>query len=95
MRKMEEREKWVQGVVTALWDEMAAGKVPNMAGSTGRMDAGRMEQPTVEHVAEAVPVEVPRADVGNLEAQVTGLRKTLDDIEERVQSIRESLNKLD
>jgi hypothetical protein len=26
MHKTEDREKWIQGVVTALWDELAAGK---------------------------------------------------------------------
>jgi hypothetical protein len=26
MRKTEEKEKWVEGIVTALWDELASGK---------------------------------------------------------------------
>jgi len=26
MRKTQEKEKWVEGIVTALWDELAAGK---------------------------------------------------------------------
>ncbi|TFY73071.1 hypothetical protein EWM64_g10941, partial [Hericium alpestre] len=29
IRKMEEREKWVEGIVTTLWDELAAGKLPH------------------------------------------------------------------
>lgn len=28
MRKTEEKEKWVEGIVTALWEELAAGKKP-------------------------------------------------------------------
>ncbi|KAI0082130.1 GRAM-domain-containing protein [Panus rudis PR-1116 ss-1] len=33
MKKTEEREQWVQGVVTALWEELNHGK-PSVAGST-------------------------------------------------------------
>ncbi|THH18632.1 hypothetical protein EW146_g2399 [Bondarzewia mesenterica] len=28
IRKLEDREKWVQGIVTALWDELSAGRQP-------------------------------------------------------------------
>jgi hypothetical protein len=31
MRKTEEREQWVQGIVTALWEELAAGNKPGAA----------------------------------------------------------------
>jgi len=31
MRKTEEKEKWVQGIVTALWEELAAGNKPGSA----------------------------------------------------------------
>ncbi|KAJ3771404.1 hypothetical protein FB446DRAFT_789628 [Lentinula raphanica] len=30
----EDREKWIHGVVTALWDELAAGKMPSQHGRT-------------------------------------------------------------
>lgn len=47
-RKVEERERWVQSIVTALWDELASGKregpVPQVvipgAGGVGRGDDG-------------------------------------------------------
>ncbi|KAH9980489.1 GRAM domain-containing protein [Russula compacta] len=31
MRRTEERERWVQGIVTALWEELAAGRQPGAA----------------------------------------------------------------
>jgi len=33
MRKVEERERWVQGVVASLWEEMAAGRGPVYEGA--------------------------------------------------------------
>jgi hypothetical protein len=98
MRKTEEREKWVQGVVVALWDEMAAGKGPHMSSYPLRVE--QTAEPTHEPVIPVTPVpatavEMPSMDVGDWETQLAGLRKTLDEVEARVQTIREGLNKLD
>ncbi|KAI0253259.1 hypothetical protein BJV78DRAFT_1123257 [Lactifluus subvellereus] len=35
MRRTEEREKWVQGIVTALWEELAAGRQPGVLPTSG------------------------------------------------------------
>jgi hypothetical protein len=35
IRRTEEREKWVQGIVTALWEELAAGRQPGALPTTG------------------------------------------------------------
>jgi hypothetical protein len=71
MLKTEAKEKWIQSVVTALWDEMAAGKGPNGV------------------IGAAAPVYTDwREEVG-------AIRKTLDGVEERVRTIRGSLNALD
>jgi hypothetical protein len=82
MRKMEERERWVQGVVTALWDEMAAGKGPHVP------------VPTSPAKQEPAVVNVPTFDGVDWQVQLAGLHKTLDTVEERVRDIRESLDKI-
>lgn len=79
MRKMEEREKWVQGIVTALWDELAAGRQPGAA------------SPPPQQQQQPVAVKLPES----WKAEVGELLGALNAIEERVQLIRESLADLD
>ncbi|KAF5385387.1 hypothetical protein D9615_001078 [Tricholomella constricta] len=74
LRKEEEREKWVQGVVTALWDELGAAKAN----------------------------QVPQASYGALppvaaswREEVTQLLKTLDSVDDRIQTLRSSLNSVE
>jgi hypothetical protein len=73
MRRMEEREQWVQGVVKGLWEEMNAGKMGYPVGTLGPGNTGG----------------------GDLRDEIAGIQKTLDLVEARVQSIRETLALLD
>jgi hypothetical protein len=50
MRKVEEREKWVQGIVTALWEELAAGRQP---GALPPPVQQQQQQPEPEPVSAA------------------------------------------
>lgn len=72
IRRTEEREKWVQGVVTALWDELTETKVAG-----GGWPAIRSE-PT-----------------GDVKAELAELTLVLDRVEERVQTLKKSLQDLD
>jgi hypothetical protein len=79
MRRVEEREKWVQGIVTALWEELAAGRQPGAA------------SPPPQQQPVSAGVKLPeswREEVGELLG-------ALNAVEERVQLIRESLANLD
>lgn len=55
MRRTEEREKWVQGVVTALWEELAAGRQPGAlpaAGGSQAQQSVRLPESWRDEVAE-------------------------------------------
>jgi hypothetical protein len=80
MRKMEEREKWVQGIVTALWEELAAGRQP-----------GAALPPPQQPVPVPVGVKLPES----WKEEVAELLGALNAVEERVQLIRGSLAELD
>ena len=69
--RSEDREKWVQGVVTALWDEL----------NTNKAAAG--EWPGV------------RSDSGDIKGELVEINGVLDRIEERIQSLRKSIQELD
>ncbi|KAI0275175.1 hypothetical protein BC834DRAFT_840078 [Gloeopeniophorella convolvens] len=83
-RRTEEREKWVQGIVTALWDELAAGRAPPGQGAGMGVGAGAaLPQPPA-----------PRA-VESWREEVAELARVLDTVEERVRGIRQNLVELD
>jgi hypothetical protein len=71
MKRTEEREKWVQGVVNALWDELTATK------------------------AAAGGLPAIRSSSGDIKEEVAELNNVLDRVEERVQSLKRSLQELD
>ena len=75
MRRTEEREKWVQGVVTTLWDELTAQK----QGAGAWQSAGR-------------PLT---SGSGDIKTEIAELSNVLDQIEERVRTIRASMAELD
>ncbi|KAI0321252.1 hypothetical protein OF83DRAFT_1051510 [Amylostereum chailletii] len=63
MRKTEEREKWVQGIVTALWDELAAGRQPNSLASAPEIlgtptENIKREVTNIHKVLDAVEIRV-------------------------------------
>ncbi|KAL1731706.1 hypothetical protein EV714DRAFT_271504 [Schizophyllum commune] len=79
MKKMEERERWVQGVVGALWDEMASTRAGLGAPPVILPRAGKPRSPDE-------PVSV--------EDEVSALHRTLDEVESRVRAIRGQLDSL-
>lgn len=83
VRKMEDREKWIQGVVTALWEEMAAGKGGNVTPVPPK--SGISPQGEIELVPPE-PVD-PKAEIASLLA-------SLDAVETKMQSLRGSLKNL-
>jgi hypothetical protein len=104
-RKLEEREKWVHSIVTALWDELEAGKreVARVADSVvhpaGHSDMS-LPTPIVPSAVNAQEVVVPPApslasdgkiNLKTWQEDVANLHKTLDLVEQRVKAIRESL----
>ena len=84
LRRMEEREKWVQGIVTALWEELAAGRQPGAA-----MPPLQQQQPPPPPVISSV--QLPES----WKEEVKEILSALSAIEERVQLIRRSLADLD
>ncbi|KAF8641191.1 hypothetical protein AX17_000826 [Amanita inopinata Kibby_2008] len=82
IRRAEERDRWVQGVVTALREELAwkAQQQPPLP-SVG-----------LPHIGEGdAPPTVGSASWTN---EIMDLRKTLDVVEERVKALRESLDEM-
>ncbi len=86
MRKTEEREKWVQGIVTALWEELlqtrgptAVGGVVGGLGGIGGLGGG---------------VQAPLAR-GDWKEEIGAINVQLDLVEQRISHIRESLEPLD
>lgn len=89
IRKTEEREKWVQGIVTALWEELAAGRQPGAA-SLPPPSPPQQQQPQ-QPLSVPVNVQLPES----WREEVVEIMSTLDAVEERVQLIRRSLADLD
>ena len=79
MRKMEEREKWVQGIVTGLWEEMLTTR-----GAAGAGGAGG-----------AVPPLAPRSFGVDVREEVGAIVAQLDLIEQRISDIRQGLKPLE
>ncbi|KAI8981298.1 hypothetical protein BD414DRAFT_492242 [Trametes punicea] len=86
MRKIEEREQWVQNVVTALWEELLATRGNVMAGGApgtlGTGPVGPSSGPTARSFSGDW-----REELGQITAQ-------LDIIEQRVRDIRESVSQI-
>ncbi|KAG1747626.1 hypothetical protein EDB19DRAFT_1685835 [Suillus lakei] len=81
-RRTEEREKWVQDVVTGLWEEMAVGRARGSAGSSGVFGVGGGGSVLSGPVG------------GDWKSEVDAITTTLNAVEERVRLIRESLEAL-
>jgi len=76
MKKIEEREKWVHSIVSALWDERMA------------------RNPLIEPIVPSAPLNhLPSNSDPN--AEMGELSRMLDYVENRVRSIRHSLEDLD
>ncbi len=100
-RKVEEREKWVQSIVTALWEEMAAGKV----GPALLVQPSEVATPTETLVlspsmdAVVSPTQqqlsAPMQSVNDLKEDVKQLQKVIKTLEERVTAVKQSLVSLE
>lgn len=91
LKKLEEREQWVQGVVTGIWEEMAAGRIPTSAvPDTPAYPPHLFEPPSSQEDAGSTG-----AGSRDLKTEVGELTKALDAIEERMKSIRKSLVNVD
>ncbi|KDR85867.1 hypothetical protein GALMADRAFT_218933 [Galerina marginata CBS 339.88] len=107
-RRLEERERWVQSIVTALWDELAAGKGTGQMGQqlplvqNGDVVSSVLPLPSMQ-----VPLAVPSPSLlppdypaqapnpKGWQDEVEQLHQTLDMVEQRVKAIRESLSKFE
>ncbi|KAI0640226.1 hypothetical protein C8Q77DRAFT_1046039 [Trametes polyzona] len=83
MRKTEEREKWVQGVVTALWEELLTTRGNLMGGTIVPPGTGVGGGPAVR-----APPSDWREELGQIAGQ-------LDIIEQRVREIRDTMGHLE
>lgn len=85
LKKAEEREKWVQGVVSGLWDELAVSRVA-LAAAGG---------PTQAPVVPLPPLTTAAVGTENRKEEIGELNNALDAIEARVKTLRESIKDLD
>ncbi|PFH47353.1 hypothetical protein AMATHDRAFT_67905 [Amanita thiersii Skay4041] len=89
MRRAEEREKWVQGVVAVLRDELVVAKA-------GLQQA--QQQPGVGvgggQVGQVGVGEMPPVGSAAWKQEVGQLRSMLDGVEERARALKESLDQL-
>ncbi|CDO76479.1 hypothetical protein BN946_scf184615.g5 [Trametes cinnabarina] len=88
-RRIEEREKWVQGVVTALWEELLASR-GNGVGAGPGLGLGLGGAGAGFSAASSAPSIRPTSDdwreeLGHVSAQ-------LDVLEQRIRDIRENVN---
>ncbi|KAI0253258.1 hypothetical protein BJV78DRAFT_1360328 [Lactifluus subvellereus] len=87
MRRTEEREKWMQGIITALLEEPAAGRQP------GALPAAGSQAPQSVRLPESRRDEV--AELGHSLDAVEELGHSLYAVEERLRLIRQCLQELD
>ena len=86
---VDEREQWVQGIVTALWQELEAGRQPFPTPPT---------QPPSSSPDnfQSPPIVPPGMQLPNpWREEVAQIGRILDDVEERVRAVRKSLAELD
>ncbi|KAJ3484315.1 hypothetical protein NLI96_g5720 [Meripilus lineatus] len=94
LRRMEEREKWVQGVVTALWDELTTTR----GGAPSPNPYQVVQQPSVGGPVVSggslPPFVRPPGGAANWREEVTEINRALDMVEERVAGLKESMKDL-
>lgn len=92
-RQTEEREKWVHGIVTALRQELEAGRQPG-AGAAGGSQA--LPLAAASSSSNGSPIVPPAVQLPEYwHEEVAQLRRALDTVEERVRTVRQSLAGLD
>jgi hypothetical protein len=88
-RQVEEREKWVQGIVTALWQELEAGR--QIASSSQALPPSSSSDGFQSPPFVPPGMQLP----DHWRQEVAELGRALDVVEERVQAVRQSLAGLD
>ncbi|KAJ6530363.1 hypothetical protein DFH09DRAFT_1326878 [Mycena vulgaris] len=83
LAKVEDKEQWVAGVVTALFDELSSAKLAPIAVPS----AGAVVEPVLPPAGVPPSAESLKLDIG-------ALQMTLDTVDERVQLIRASLREI-
>lgn len=89
MKKIEEREKWVQSIVTGLWEEFAAGRGPMPQVQYGHGIDGL--EGNIYGTSPAGQVYVS----GDWRHEADDINRALDGIEQRVARMRTSLQEMD
>lgn len=97
IRQAEERDRWVQGVVSALREELVAKPVqqqqqPLMMGvphSSGAAPTG-----VVAGVGAAAGGSLPPIGSPSWRSEVANIRSTLDDLEDKIRHLRHSLDEV-
>ncbi|KAI0348329.1 GRAM-domain-containing protein [Trametopsis cervina] len=83
LKRTEEREKWVQSIVTSLWDELTTNKNAELG---------------VSDLKAPVTLRIPGLDEPkhpDLKQELAALHNVLNEVEQRVASLRKSLQELD
>ena len=85
-RQVEEREKWVQGIVSALWQELEAGRQPASSSSPPSSPSSSSDS------FKSPPIVPPGMQLPEYwREEVALLTRALDTVEERVRAVRQSL----
>jgi len=93
-RKVEEREKWVQSIVTALWEELSATKdgapvilQPHHAAQVAATSSTVLESVVLPTQQPVLPIR----SIENMREEIKQLRRTLQELEGRVSVVKGSL----
>ena len=92
-RQVEEREKWVEGIVTALWQELEAGRQHASESQALPLPSSSSSSSEGFRSPPIVPpgMQLPE----HWREEVAELGRVLDIVEERVRAVRQSLAGLD
>ncbi len=82
LRTTDDNEKWIHGVVTALWDELSAGKGP----------PGGIGVPPMHGGPTSFSGDHREFDSGKFGEEIVVMARTLDDMEIRLRTLKESLH---
>jgi len=95
MKKMEDREKWVQGVVTSVWDEMSKQHQSSISGNLAGIGHLGMNKEASKEAFLWVPSS-GGSPPGPLawKKEVGDLQDVLDQMEERVRELKKSLKEV-
>jgi len=94
MKKMEDREKWVQGVVTSVWDEMSKQHQLSISGNLAENGGLGINKESSKEGFSWVPSSVGSPGPLVWKKEVGDLQDVLDRMEERVKDLKKSLKEV-